>query len=357
MAVPIRSLRDADVLANVRGAFGAARDSGASQLHEIFLVLCGQPVRLRVVGDELAAQLTKCFGNLVLSSAGNPDVSLSIHFWDRASTGVGCPGIPIAPDKTDELGSGLLSQYLDGRLLRYDKAAMVKIFDRSSNEMFICVADARSTTLSDRSKPFPHFLATRCHDLGIEVLHAGLVSRHGRGVLLGGGSGSGKSTCSIAAALAGFDFLGDDCVGIELTESGCRGHACYDAVRVDDGTLQRLPALQPHSYPSGPRDRNKSLIYMSEVVPGRTVVTSTIDAIIIPRIVGTGPSRVVPDGKATTLRKLAPSTLLRGLGTRGEGFARIAELVRRVPCYELAIGASLDDVPRLLDETLAAAAA
>jgi len=125
-------------------------------------------------------------------------------------------------------------------------------------------------------------------------------------------------------------------------------------VRIDDGNLERLPILQRHRHPPvGSRDRNKSLVYMSDVVPGRTVATTTIVAIAVPRIVGSGPSRLVPASKGATLRKLAPSTLLRGLGSRAEGLAHIAELVRRLPCYELEIGATLDDVPGCLDALLA----
>jgi hypothetical protein len=359
MAIASRSEHEMDWLAGVRGAFAMAREASPSEVHESYLRLCGRPVRLRAVGRELAEQLTRCFKTLQDPTiAGAPAaVDLSIHAWDRAATGVGCPGIPHAPDTTDVLGSGLVSQFRQGGLLRYDRASMVKCFDRASNELFVCVEDARRTDLADRCKPFPHFLATWCHDRGVEVLHAGLVSRRGRGVLLGGGSGSGKSTCAVVSALAGFDFLGDDCVGTEVTPTACRGHACYNAVRVDDGNLQRLPALQRHGYPpTSPRDKKKSLVYMSDVIPGRTVASTTIVAIAVPRIVGSGPSRLVPASKGATLRKLAPSTLLRGLGSRAEGLAHIAELVRRLPCYELELGAVLDDVPGCLDALLASVA-
>jgi hypothetical protein len=318
---------------------------------------------LRVVGAALTEILTRCFETLMDpkldptnagAPAGDAAFDLTIHAWDRAETGVGCPGIPHAPDTTDVLGSGLLLQFRQGQLLRYDRAAMVKCLDRASNELFVCVEDARKTELAERCKPFPHFLASWCHDRGVEILHAGLISRRGRGVLLGGGAGSGKSTCAVASALAGFDFLGDDCVGTEITPTACRGHACYNAVRVDDGNLGRLPILQRHRFPPiSPRDKKKSLVYMSDVIPGRSVASTTIVAIAVPRIVGAGPSRLVPASKGATLRKLAPSTLLRGLGSRAQGLAHIAELVRRLPCYELELGAVIDDVPRCLDALLA----
>lgn len=357
MAIASLHHDDADHLADVRAAFARARATSPGELREWLVRIAGRLVELRVVGRELGSQLMRCFEPLMEptpETGHDAGIALTIDAWDRAATGVGCPGIRYAADTTDELGPGLLSQYRDGRVLRYDRAAMTKCFDRSTREMFVCMQDARRNGLSERSKPFPHFLATWCHDRGVEVLHAGFVARAGRGVLFGGNSGSGKSTCAIAAALGGFDFLGDDCIGSEITATACRGHACYNAVRVDAGSLGRFPALRAHEWPpSGPRDRDKSLVYMSDVVPGRTVATATIVAIALPRIVGTGPSRLVPVSGGTALRKLAPSTLLRGLGSRAEGMAHIAELARRLPCFELEVGATVDDVPRRLDDLLA----
>jgi hypothetical protein len=355
----IASLRhdDTDHLADVRAAFALACAARPAEVREWFVRITGRRVRLRIAGGELGDQLSRCFATLTeLTDAAGRDAAaeLTIEAWDRAATRVGCPGIRYAADTTDELGSGLLSQYREGRVLRYDRAAMIKCFDRAERALFVCVHDARRNGLSERSKPFPHFLATWCHDRGVEVLHAGLVARAGRGILLGGGSGSGKSTSAIAAALGGFDFLGDDCVGTEITATACRGHACYDAVRVDAGSLARFPLLRTHQWaPDGPRDRGKSMVYMSDVVGRRAAADTTIVAIVLPRIVGAGPSRLVPVTKGTALRKLAPSTLLRGLGSRAEGMGHIAELVRRLPCFELELGATVDDVPGELDGYLA----
>jgi len=43
-------------------------------------------------------------------------------------------------------------------------------------------------------------------------LHAAGLARQGKGVLVPGASGSGKSTTSVALVRAGFDFLSDDTV-------------------------------------------------------------------------------------------------------------------------------------------------
>lgn len=311
-------------------------------------------MRLRAVGPDLADQLTRVFEVQADDQVAPTAVDLDISVWDRAHTGVGCPGIPLAPDTVDVLGPGLVSQYGGGQVLRYERTEAVKALDRATQEIVICVTDARGASLSDRSKPFPHLLAAWFLDRGVHVLHAGLVARDGRGLLLGGPGGSGKSTTALGCALAGFDLLGDDAVGTEWTGDGYRGHSCYSAVRFDEGTLQRLPALADHHRaPVVPADRGKHLAYVADIMGRRPDPTVSLEAIVMPVVVGSGPSALVPARRSATLRRLAPSTLLRGLGSGKAGMAHLGELVRRLPCYELQLGASTADGPEILDDLLA----
>jgi hypothetical protein len=58
-----------------------------------------------------------------------------------------------------------------------------------------------------------YMLLTQRH---VVSLHAGCVAREGRGILICGRSGTGKSTLSFACARAGFTFLADDCTWVPL---------------------------------------------------------------------------------------------------------------------------------------------
>lgn len=339
-----------DFLAGTRSAFAAATASSPDDTHELWFRFAGHPVRLHVVGSALQHILAQAYGNLALSAAEADDVgpaALTVYAWDRATTDVGCPGIPHAPDTTDVLGPGLMSQYADGQILRYDRSHIVKTIARASSEIFICTRDATKTGLNDRTKPFPHFLATWYHDRGVQLLHAGLVAQDDQGVLLGGTGGSGKSTSSIACALGGLQFLGDDTVGTAIVHDDCIGYACYNAVRSDARNVEWFPQLQAaeHLLPATPADKGKILTYMTDVADARPISAAIIRGIVIPSVKGSGPTHVVPTTGANALRRLAPSTLLRGLGGGVAGFKHMAELTRRLPCYELLLGASVADVP------------
>ncbi len=344
----------ADLLLGTRAAFAEAwQAAGPDDAHQATFRFAGHPVRMQVAGSELATILHRCFEPLACPNEATGAAALSIHAWDRSATGVGCPGIPYAPDKTDVLGPGLLSRYRDGAVLRYDRSMIVKNFDRERRDLFMCVQDARALGLNDGTKPFPHFLATWYLDRGVQLLHAGAVSRNGRGILFGGTGGSGKSTCAIACAVGGFDFLGDDTVGVAIDGDSPEAHACYNAVRCGSRNLSWFPQLRAISTaPSHHSDKGKSLVYMSDVCPGCSVPRTSIAAIVVVSIEGKGASRIAPASKATALRRLAPSTLLRGLGAGQRGFANIAELIRRLPCYEITIGETAMDVPDLIDGLL-----
>ncbi len=356
-----------DDLESVRRAFTDACATRKTRSLDVVFRLGGRRVRLRVAGTELAELLTSAFASVIdpRGASEPPDaadtngVDLSIAAWDRAATGVGCPGLGLVPDRTDTLGPGLMFQYRNGHLLRYDRASIVKCLDRRSRELFLCVEDAAQLGLNDRTRPFEHFLRAWAHDRSLHVLHAGLVAHDGRGLLLGGQGGSGKSTTAIACALGGLDFLGDDFVATAATPDEWFGHALYDTVRVDTSNLERFPELKAHcTLPSQPRDGFKSLVYMSDVLPEATqrVASTRVAAIAIPTIAGTGTTFVRPTSRAEVLRRLAPSTLLRALGGGAASFAHMTELVRHLPCYELVLGASIDTVPALITDLLDSAA-
>lgn len=77
-------------------------------------------------------------------------------------------------------------------------------------------------------------LASRA--LGLVPLHAGCIGARGRGLLLVGDSGTGKSTLTLQCALAGLDLLSEDSVlvaprTLEATGVPNFAHLCRDGLR------------------------------------------------------------------------------------------------------------------------------
>lgn len=349
IAPSVASAEAADCLVHTREAFRVAASANPHGLHSAHFRFGGLSVRLRAAGPILFEQLRRSFRPLEVAPLDGP-FALTIDAWDRAHTGVGCPGVPVAPESRDPIGGGLLTQLGGGSVVRYEHATSVTALDRHRREIFFCVEDARERALHSLSKPFPDLLAVWYRDRGIQQLHAGLVSNDGQGILLVGPAGQGKTTCALACALNGFEFLGDDNVGVEVTADACVGHAFYDAVRIDDTTLHRFPRLADDRLRPIGRWERKSMVYMSDVVPDRIAARTRIEGIVVPRIVGSGPTRVTETTRTLAMRSLAPSSLMVPLGGRAGTLAAIGVLLRRVPCYQLILGADVEKIPRRLGE-------
>jgi hypothetical protein len=98
-------------------------------------------------------------------------------------------------------------------------------------------------------------LAARCQDL--VSLHAACVGRGGRGILLMGGSGAGKSTITLHCLLRGFDIVSEDSVFVQPRSLHATGlanflHVTAESLRWvararDVAAIRRSPIIRRRS--------------------------------------------------------------------------------------------------------------
>jgi hypothetical protein len=96
-----------------------------------------------------------------------------------------------------------------------------------------------------------------CRAQGLVPLHAACVGIDGRGILLMGASGAGKSTVALQCLLEGFDFLSEDSVFVAPLSMRATGTANFLHVRAD--SLRWLG-----------RSRARSIITQSPVIQRRS---------------------------------------------------------------------------------------
>ena len=319
-----------------------------------FYRFADQPVRLRVAGPALAKILQMTFAHLRADDV-SPDgpFGLCIDAWDRKHTGTGCPGVPFPPQRTDLLDEGLVTHYLNSAIVRYERGHYVNAIDRRAGQIFTCRGDGNNQALYERSKPFPNLLEVWYRDHGVQQLHAGLVARAGRGALLIGQSGSGKTTATLACALGGFDYLGDDHNGLQVAGDGtCWGHSYYNAARIGPDHLKHFPQLAPFEVPPHCKWDHKSLVWMSQVLPQGMARKCRITAVIMPRIVPQGPTRFRPASRVQTLLSLAPSTLRVPLTDSAHGFMKLTDFIARMPCFVMEMGPDVSEIPGCVEQIL-----
>jgi hypothetical protein len=343
----------------VEAAFDRAWHAASGDRCESSYRFAGESARLRIVGQALANQVRPAIAHLSAAAASAP--LLTIDLWDeRESTVRG----PVAPEhhaagRTWRIGDGLFAASSDGRLVSHQLGRSVVWLDRAARRIVGWFADGRDLSLHQRGKPLQLLLALWASDRGLQAVHAALVARNGVGALIPGGSGAGKSTAALTCLRAGYRYFGDDWVGVGSTAGGAVvGHGLYNSLFLDPNHAERFPYLQPHIITPRDQSPGKSLILLRNLFPDQLGDCATIRALALPRIVTHAPTRVRPAAKRDALLVLVPSSVFAMHPRPGrDGIDRLARLVQQIPAYWLEIGDDLEEIPRRVDEILAAVGA
>jgi hypothetical protein len=196
--------------------------------------------------------------------------------------------------------------------------------------------------------PFAQLLARR----GLHVVHAAALERNGRGVLIPGMSGSGKSTCCVSLMRAGYRCLSDDKPFLRRNGSGVELLPFPEMIDVTDQSVAFFPELSraASDLESGYR---KKRFCAETLYPGSAADAVTPSLILFPKISQEPTSRIEALSKALALQALLPHSLLcfdREISARH--FDLLARLVETTTCYQLHFGRDILDLPSLVDRLL-----
>lgn len=209
--------------------------------------------------------------------------------------------------------------------------------------------------MDEYADPISLLLYDWCSDQGVQIIHAGLISENGRGVLFAGPRWSGKSTSALSCLCAGFDYIGDDRVGLQRVEDGSFvGHSIYSSTQLEPDTITRFPSLIPYAT-LGNLDGERAVIQLTKIFPERIKSSVQIRAVALPRIVDTDKPRIRPASSGEALLALAPSVKLMPFGPAADNFHNLAQLAQGVPAYWVDLNRNLDDTPSLVRQIIAEA--
>jgi hypothetical protein len=338
--------------ASMAAAYEEAAQARPESVSTSYCMFAGRLARVRVVGHGLARELERPFAHLWLRDDPGIAPQLTVDLWDQAATGVGCTGCEVPPSPA---GPPRATASADGRFVVYHVIHTRAAFDRVRRHVVGWVSSSDQLSVYERARPLAGPLLLWLSDDGVQAVHAGLVARDGRGVLFGGPSGAGKSTVALTCAQAGFDYLADDHVGLEEDGRGAfLGHALFCSANLEPNHLQRLPALSPHAIRGGLPEDDKSLLLLSEFLPGRLTPTVSIAAVALPRVVSSPTTTLRPASKMEAALRLAPSSMFVLPHARGvrAGLGLLARLVESVPSYWLDLGQDLNEIPARIEEIL-----
>jgi hypothetical protein len=177
---------------------------------------------------------------------------------------------------------------------------------------------------------------------GARIAHAASVGRDGRGILLLGHGGAGKSGTALAGIAAGLQTVGDDYVALSGIAPAV-ARPLFRVVKQDRAGLSRIAGLAERLAQLPENWKGKVEFDPKLLFPGCFAEALRIDAIVLPHIAHASQPRFEPAGAGEAMRALMRSNLYQFPGEPEDGLAYYGMLLRSVPVHRLALSDSAAD--------------
>jgi hypothetical protein len=192
---------------------------------------------------------------------------------------------------------------------------------------------------------------------GKRIAHAATLGADGRGILVFGSGGAGKSGTTLSGIAAGLHTVGDDYVALgdpDSTGAPTRATPLFRIVKQDRRGLARFGNLLERAAALPENWMRKVEFDPTDVFPGCFVDQLEIRAVVLPRIAHADTPRFTQITGGEAMRVLIPTNLMQFPGEADDGMAFYADLVRRLPCYRLDLAADAQRCGEALRDFVAA---
>ncbi len=197
---------------------------------------------------------------------------------------------------------------------------------------------------------FFHFaLAELLKRNGLYTVHATALEYQGRGVLIPGYSGQGKTTSFLSLLRSGFRYLSDDYPLLRDRSTHMELLAFPMKIDVTDRTIEFFPELRnaaPGIMQQGVYKKNFQAEDLYEDSIGRSCTPAMI---LFPHVVDMPHSWLEPLPKSRALEAIMPQGLLvYDQAVARREFQILSRLVQQVDCYRLHFGRDVLGLPKLI---------
>jgi hypothetical protein len=192
-------------------------------------------------------------------------------------------------------------------------------------------------------------LAEMLKQFGLFMVHAAGMSLAGKGLLVAGQSGAGKTTLTLALLRGGFEFLADDTVF--LTGKN-RIMAFPDECAITAQTAEFFPELQLLQGVTKTNGTPKHPFCVSRLFGIKPCWECLPQVIVFPKPSPVRQSILTPMPKADALIELMCNVLRTEPHASQAHLDALATLVKSCQCYRLQTGRDFDHLPTLLKSVM-----
>ena len=328
---------------------------------ETQLLVGGRKLSVRCLEGIHNSRLIPALSHLQHEFDGESD--FTIHVWDGEVAGTPSNSL---------LASYLQTLYRDwtgncgmrGELRGFHSPVMpafympgpdiLNLVDVPNRKAFFLKRDSSPLPYWEVGSPFRAILHCWLSLFGLQFVHGGAVGENGRGVLLAGKGGSGKSTTTLLCLNAGMAYAGDDYCAIDCKDP-IYVHSLYNTAKLLPADLDRFPQLRrriwnPQALVENSPD--KATFFLADLAPELMSTGFALSALLIPRVTGLTDTHLTPCGPAAALAAIAPSTVAQLPNASQADMDRMVSLATNLPSYILHLGSDLSQIPEVVRSAL-----
>lgn len=188
---------------------------------------------------------------------------------------------------------------------------------------------------------------------GLYTIHAAALEKHGRGILIAGNSGRGKTTSSLSLLRSGYRYLSDDHPLLQDAGTHVDVLPFPTKINVTRSTIELFPELADVSDHATHAGSRKWSFHAEDLYPTPLGERCRATMMLFPHVVDADHSRLELLSKRQALELLLPQALLVfDPEVAARGFQVLAKLTRQVDCFRLHFGRDIFDLPNLLTPVL-----
>ena len=240
----------------------------------------------------------------------------------------------------------------------YDNGSHVlSLLDTEQAMAIYWVNDATELPYYEQGAPLRTIFNWWLSSHNYQCIHAGAVGTDTGGILLTGKSGSGKSTTALACLDSDLFYVSDDYC-LFTNEPKPYVYSLYNTAKLNGlRDLQRQPHFLPMIHNPDQAGQDKLMLFLARHMPHKLRTGFPLKAILLPCVTGEVETRLKRVSAGMALKALAPTSMLQLPGAAQRAFENMGELVRKVPCYQLALGPNIKAIPEIILELLAGSGA
>ncbi|MDR3410841.1 MAG: hypothetical protein P4L87_07865 [Formivibrio sp.] len=304
--------------------------------------MAGLPVSVCFLDENLRRQAAPAFQHLRTVEPSEPELTVYVAG--------ALPQFADLPRQLTALGLGelaVLSLRLDGmELMVHRQGHVIGALDAAGRNACWLVLSATGMAYLDQAAPMHPLLSHWFAGRDRYLFHGAAVGVAGKGVVILGNGGAGKSTTALACLEAGMQFVGDDRCLLSMAEVPAV-YSLYGTAKLID--TARFPILASDVDRKGMEKDEKAMYRLRR---GELQQRFQLQAILLAQIEDRLQSKIQPLNAKRGYLGLASSAALHLPQFRRAALRCFNEAARRLPVYALKLGSDIRSTPVVVRQLL-----